>query len=152
MTSALEQLMLKQVEFQRLLTKRLGMTDLKDLRPANLRRTEELAEKYLDIWKEADAEGDPLTRVDDAFNTLAHEVHELKIKTDRRHPLLFTRHPLLLRGQPRRKRPTPNPLNGGEETPRSLLSRTPSSSTPYRSKTNSRIPHATTAKIEPTTN
>src|SRR5262245_20315906 len=82
MSSVLEQLMLKQVEFQSHLAKRLGMGDLKDLSPTNLRRVEELAEKYLDIWKEADSEGDPLTQIDDAFNTLARECHELKKQID----------------------------------------------------------------------
>jgi hypothetical protein len=82
MTSVCEQLTLKQVEFQRLLAKRLGMGDLKDLSAANFRRAEELAEKYLDIWKEANDEGDPLTQTDDAFNTLAREYHDLKKQID----------------------------------------------------------------------
>src|SRR5262245_24362660 len=82
MTSVLEQLMLKQVEFKSCLAKRLGMGNLKDLSPANLRRAEELAEKYLDIWKEADSEGDPLTQIDDAFNTLAREYHDLRKQID----------------------------------------------------------------------
>ena len=82
MSSLLDQLMLKQVEFQRLLANRLGMGDLKDLSPANLRRAEELAEKYLEIWKEADGEDDPLTHVNDAFNTLAREYHDLKKQID----------------------------------------------------------------------
>jgi hypothetical protein len=78
MTSVREQLTLKQDEFQSLVAKRLGMGDLKDLSPANLRRAEELAEKYLDIWEEADRQGDPLTQVDDALTTLAREYHDLK--------------------------------------------------------------------------
>jgi hypothetical protein len=82
MNSVLEQLTLKQVEFLSLVAKRLGMGDLKDLSPANLRRAEELAEKYLDIWKEADGEGDPLTQVDDVFTTLAREYHDLKKQID----------------------------------------------------------------------
>ena len=49
-----------------------------DLSPANLRRAEELAEKYLDIWEEADRQGDPLAQVDDALATLAREYHDLK--------------------------------------------------------------------------
>jgi len=82
MNSVLDQLTLKQVEVQSLVAKRLGMGDLKDLSPANLRRAEELAEKYLDIWKEANDEGDPLTQIDDAFNTLACEYHDLKKQID----------------------------------------------------------------------
>ena len=78
MTSVREQLTLKQDEFQSLVAKRLGMGDLKDLSPANLRRAEELAEKYLDIWEEADRQGDPLAQVDDALATLAREYHDLK--------------------------------------------------------------------------
>jgi hypothetical protein len=78
MTSVHEQLTLKQDEFKSLLAKRLGMSDLKDLSPANLRRAEELAEKYLEIWEEADRQGDPLTQVDDALTTLAREYHDLK--------------------------------------------------------------------------
>jgi hypothetical protein len=82
MSAVLEQLMLKQAEFQSLVAKRLGMGDLKDLSPANFRRAEELAEKYLDIWKEADDQGDPLTQVDDVLNTLARECHDLKKQID----------------------------------------------------------------------
>ena len=58
------------------------MGDLKNLSPANLRRAEELAEKYLDIWEEADRQGDPLTQVDDAITTLARECHDLKKQFD----------------------------------------------------------------------
>jgi hypothetical protein len=78
MTSVREKLTLKQDEFQSLVAERLGMGDLKDLSPANLRRAEELAERYLDVWEEADRQGDPLTQVDDALATLAREYHDLK--------------------------------------------------------------------------
>jgi hypothetical protein len=37
-----------------------------------------LAERYLDVWEEADRQGDPLTQVDDALATLAREYHDLK--------------------------------------------------------------------------
>ena len=92
MTSVREQLTLKQDEFQSLVAKRLGMGDLKDLSPANLRRAEELAEKYLDIWEEADLQGDPLTQVDDALTTLAREYYDLKKQIDDA-PRLQTRLP-----------------------------------------------------------
>jgi hypothetical protein len=82
MTSVREQLTLKQDEFQSLVAKRLGLGDLKDLSPANLRRAEELAEKYLEIWEEADRQGDPLTQVDDALTTLAREYYDLKKQFD----------------------------------------------------------------------
>jgi hypothetical protein len=78
MTSVREKLTLKQDEFQSLVAERLGMGDLKDLSPANLRRAEELAERYLDVWAEADRQGDPLTQADDALTTLAREYHDLK--------------------------------------------------------------------------
>ena len=82
MTSVREQLTLKQDEFHSLVAERLGMGDLKDLSPANLRRAEELAEKYLDIWEEAERQGDPLTQTDDALTTLAREYHDLKKQFD----------------------------------------------------------------------
>ena len=82
MSAVLERLTLKHAEFQSLVAKRLGMGDLNDLSAANFRRAEELAEKYLDIWKEANDEGDPLTQIDDAFNTLAREYHDLKKQID----------------------------------------------------------------------
>ena len=119
MTSVREQLTLKQDEFQSLVAKRLGMGDLKDLSPANLRRAEELAEKYLDIWEEADRQGDPLAQVDDALATLAREYHDLK-KQIRRHPVVSRRHPLLLRRRPGGERPTTAPRRW---TPRGAIHR-----------------------------
>lgn len=100
MTSVREQLTLKQDEFQSLVAKRLGMGDLKDLSPANLRRAEELAEKYLDIWEEADLQGDPLTQVDDALTTLAREYYDLKKQID---------------DAPPSSDDTPSASNGGED-------------------------------------
>src|SRR5262245_24532583 len=58
MTAGYKQLTLKKVEFLNLVAARLGMRDVTDLSPANLKHAEKLAEKYLEIWKEADGEDD----------------------------------------------------------------------------------------------
>ena len=76
------QLTAKKVQIQSLIAKKHGMGAFADLSPANYKRVEVLTNGYLEMWEEANREGNPATQGDEAFNTLARELHEIQKQID----------------------------------------------------------------------
>lgn len=76
------QLTAKKIQIQALVAKKRGMGALSDLSPADFTHVEDLTNKYLDIWEEADRVGNPDAQGEDPFNKLARECHEIQTQID----------------------------------------------------------------------
>jgi hypothetical protein len=68
----------KRVQILERLAEMRNLGALQDLRATDFARIDELADRYLEEWLEADTEGHPVARLDGELNTLIREYYEIK--------------------------------------------------------------------------
>jgi hypothetical protein len=64
------------------MAKMRNLGGLQDLSATDFARMDELTDKYLEEWLEADSEGHPIARLDGELNTLIREYYEIKKQLD----------------------------------------------------------------------
>jgi hypothetical protein len=68
----------KRVQILERLAEIRNLGALQDLNATDFARIDELADRYLEEWLEADTEGHPVARLDGELNTLIREYYEIK--------------------------------------------------------------------------
>jgi hypothetical protein len=68
----------KRVQILERLAEMRNLGALQDLSATDFARIDELADRYLEEWLEADTEGHPVARLDGELNTLIREYYEIK--------------------------------------------------------------------------
>jgi hypothetical protein len=68
----------KRVQILERLVEMRNLGGLQDLSATDFARIDELADRYLEEWLEADTEGHPVARLDGELNTLIREYYEIK--------------------------------------------------------------------------
>jgi hypothetical protein len=68
----------KRVQILERLAEMRNLGALQDLSASDSARVDELADRYLEEWLEADTEGHPVARLDGELNTLIREYYEIK--------------------------------------------------------------------------
>jgi hypothetical protein len=68
----------KRVQILERLAEMRNLGALQDLSASDFARVDELADRYLEEWLEADTEGHPVARLDGELNTLIREYYEIK--------------------------------------------------------------------------